>query len=107
MDDQIWFIVISALFVILGVVFFWLGLSIWKKQKTELIISHHCDKVSERNKPAYCTLLGIGVFVIGIGFILSGICSTFMQSVFTFIPMTAGLAIGIMLLILAGIRYNH
>ena len=73
----------------------------------ELVIRYHCDKVSEKNKPAYCALAGIGVFVIGIGFVLSGICSAFMQSVLVFIPMTAGLAAGIVLLILAGIRYNH
>ena len=107
MDDIIWFIVISALFVILGFVFVWLGLAIWKKQKMELIIRYHCDKVNEENKPAYCALSGIGVFVIGIGFILSGICSAFLQSILTFIPLTVGLVAGIVLLILAGIRYNQ
>ena len=107
MDDLVWFIVVSALFVILGFVFVRLGLAIWKKQKMELIIRHHCDRVNEVNKPAYCVLSGIGVFVIGIGFILSGICSALMQSVLTLIPMAAGLAAGTALLILAGIRYNR
>lgn len=107
MDDIIWFIVISALFVLLGFIFLRFGLAIWKKQKMELIIRHHCDKVSNENKPVYCTLSGIGVFVIGIGFIVSGICSSFMRSVFAFIPMAAGLIAGIVLLMLAGIRYNH
>ena len=107
MDDIIWFILISALFVLLGFIFIRFGLAIWKKQKMELIICHHCDKVSKENQPAYCTLSGIGVFVIGIGFMLSGICSAFIHSVFAYIPMTAGLVIGIVLLMLAGIRYNH
>ena len=107
MDDTVWFVAISALFVLLGIVFIWLGLAIWKKQKMDLIIRHHCDKVSEENKPAYCILAGIGVFVIGIGFILSGICTVLTHSLLTFIPMAAGLAAGIALLILAGRRYNH
>ena len=107
MDDTIWFIAISALFVLMGIVFIRLGLAIWKKQKMDLIIRHHCDKVSEENKPAYCTLAGIGVFVIGIGFILSGICAVLTHSLLTFIPMAAGLTVGIVLLILAGRRYNH
>ena len=107
MDDTIWFIAISALFVLMGIVFIRLGLAIWKKQKMDLIIRHHCDKVSEENKPAYCMLAGIGVFVIGIGFILSGICAVLTHSLLTFIPMAAGLAAGIALLILAGRRYNN
>ena len=107
MDDTIWFIAVSVLFAVLGIVFIRLGLAIWKKQEMELIIRHHCDKVSEENKPAYCRLAGIGVFVIGIGFILSGICAVLTHSLFTFIPMAAGLAAGIALLLLAGKRYNH
>ena len=107
MNDTVWFVAISVLFVMLGIVFIRLGLAIWKKQKMDLIIRHHCDKVSEENKPAYCTLAGIGVFVIGIGFILSGICTVLTHSLFVFIPMAAGLAAGLALLILAGRRYNH
>ncbi len=107
MDDIIWFIAIGALFVLLGIVFVRLGLAIWKKQKMELIIRHHCSRVSGENRPAYCTLAGIGVFVIGIGFVLSGICTAFAQSPVVFVPMAAGLAAGIALLALAGIRYNR
>ena len=107
MDDTIWFIAVSVLFAVLGIVFIRLGLAIWKKQKMDLIIRHHCDRVSAENRPAYCRLAGIGVFVIGIGFILSGICTVLTHSLFTFIPMAAGLAAGIALLFLAGSRYNH
>ena len=107
MGDYIWFIVIGVLFILLGFVFIGLGLSIWKKQNMNLIIHHHCDKVSDENKKAYCACFGAGVLIIGIGFLLFGICSILLQSVLAFIPMTAGLVVGIMLLILAGIRYNH
>ena len=107
MEDLVWFVAVSALLVLLGIVFIRLGLAIWKKQKMELIIRHHCDRVSEENKPAYCTLSGIGVFTAGAGFVLSGICTAFTQSVLIFIPMAAGLAAGILLLVLAGVRYNH
>ena len=73
MSDTIWFIIIGILFAALGVLFIWLGWQIWKKRKINLIISYHCDKVSEENKPAYCSLAGIGVFLMGIGFAFSGI----------------------------------
>lgn len=65
MNDSVWFLVIGVLFLLLGIVFVGLGLAIWKKQKTDLMIHHHCDKVTEENKPAFCTLSGVGVFAIG------------------------------------------
>ena len=73
----------------------------------DLIISYHCDKVSEENKPAYCKRAGIGVFIIGIGLGLSGICTVVLQSVYAFIPMTVGVVLGTALLISAIVKYNH
>ena len=107
MSDLVWFIIIGALFVLLSLIFIRLGWQIWKKQKMDLIISYHCDKVSDGNKKAYCTLAGIGVFIMGTGFGLSGICAAFLRSVSIFIPMTVGLIAGLALLISAGIRYNR
>ena len=106
MSDYIWFIIVAVLFILLGLIFLVLGRQIWKKQKMNLIISYHCDKVSEENKQAYCTLSGVGVFTIGIGFVLSGICTVCLQNVYAFIPMAVGLVLGIALLIAAGIKYN-
>ena len=107
MSDLVWFIMIGILFGLLGLVFVILGWQIWKKQKMNLIISYHCDKVNEDNKRAYCTLSGIGVFLIGIGFLLSGICTVLIQSVLVFVPMIVGLVFGIALLASAGIKYNR
>ncbi len=107
MSDFIWFVVISVLFVLLGLVFIGLGWQIWKKQRTDLIISYHCDKVSEENKQAYCTLAGSGLLVMGIGFLLSGIVGVFVRSFLTFVPTIIGLIFGIALLILAILKFNH
>ncbi len=107
MNDYIWFILTGVLFALLGVLFAVLGWLIWKKQKMNLIIRYHCDKVREENKEAYCKLAGIGVLLMGLGFLLSGVFTVFFQSVFTFIPMAAGLVIGIALLISAVVKYNH
>ena len=107
MSDSVWFVFIGILFLLLSLVFIGLGLQIWKKQNMNLIISHHCDKVREENKKAYCALAGIGVFVMGVGFGLSGIGIVFLRSVSALIPMTVGLASGLALLIAAGVRYNH
>ena len=107
MSDFIWFVIIGVMFMLLSLVFIRLGWQIWKKQKMDLIINTHCDKVSEENKKAYCALAGIGVFVMGVGFGLSGICAVLLQSVYVFIPMTVGLVSGLALLISAGIKYNR
>ena len=107
MGDDIWFAAFGVLFALSGFVFFMLGWQIWKKQKMDLIIRDHCDKVSEENKQAYCTRAGIGILIIGAGFFLSAIWMAFDQSVLALIPMTAGLVYVITLLASAVIKYNR
>ena len=106
MSDLVWFIMIGILFGLLGLVFVILGWQIWKKQKMNLIISSHCDKVKDENKQSYCKLFGTGVFAIGIGFLVSGICIPFVQSVFSFIPMTVGLITGTVMIVSSVMKYN-
>ena len=107
MSDLTWFIIIGALFILLSVVFIVLGLLIWIKQKINLIVSYHCDKVSEENKKSYCSLFGFGVFIIGIGFAITGILSVILQSFFALIPMAVGLVLGIAFILGAIIKYNR
>ena len=107
MNDFVWFAVIGTLFVLLGFVFIGLGWQIWKKQKIDLIISYHCDKVSDDNKRAYCALSGTGVLIIGVGFLFTGICAAWLRSALVFVPMAVGLVAGIVLLASAGLKYNR
>ena len=107
MDDTIWFIMICVIFLLLGLLFAGLGLAIWKKQKTELIISYHMNKVSDGNRQAFCKLCGIGMLVSGIGFAVSGIWTVFTAELYSWIPMIAGLIAGILLLAVSVARYNR
>ena len=107
MSDFIWSVIIGVIFVILGLVFIWLGLVIWKKQRIGLIIKYHMDKVNDKNTHAYCTLFGIGIFVLGIGFAVSGICMTFTTDLLSWLPMGIGLVAGLLLVTISVIRYNH
>lgn len=107
MNDLVWFIIICIIFELLGILFIILGLQIWMKQKMNLIISHHCDKVSEADKKAYCTLFGVGILTMGIGFILSGVLSLIIQSLLALVPMAVGIVIGIASVISAVAKYNR
>ena len=107
MNDLVWFIIICIIFELLGILFIILGLQIWIKQKMNLIISHHCDKVSEADKKAYCTLFGVGILIMGIGFILSGVLSLIIQSLLALVPMAVGIVIGIASVISAIAKYNR
>ena len=107
MNDLVWFIIICIIFELLGILFIILGLQIWIKQKMNLIISHHCDKVSEADKKAYCTLFGVGILIMGIGFILSGVLSLIIQSLLALVPMAVGIVIGIASVISAVAKYNR
>ena len=107
MSDLTWFIIIGALFMLLGIVFIVLGIMIGIRQKINLIISYHCDKVSEENKKAYCNIFGLGMFFIGMGFAVTGILSVILQSLFALIPMAVGLVLGIAFILGAIIKYNR
>ena len=107
MQDYVWFIVIGVLFALIGILFAVLGWQIWKKQRMDLIIQYHCSKVQEADKRSFCALSGLGILVIGIGFLLSGLCTVFLRSALVFVPMTVGLIAGIILLASAIGKYNR
>ena len=107
MSDLTWFSIIGVLCGLLGSAFVGLGIMIGSRQKMGLIISYHCDKVSEENKKAYCNIFGLGMFFIGMGFAVTGILSVILQSLFALIPMAVGLVLGIAFILGAIIKYNR
>lgn len=89
-----------------GIVLTYLGFLVWKKQKISLFHSYHYDKVSEKDKPAFCTVSGLGILCIGVGILLSCILLCLTNSVWSFLAFAAGFAVGLALLIYAGSKYN-
>lgn len=92
---------------IIGIVLISLGYLLWKKERISLLHSYHYDKVSEENKKTFCTISGIGIIIIGIGFLLTGFAMDIIEYAWSMLPFTVGFVIGLAMLIYAGLRYNH
>ena len=92
---------------LIGIVFVVLGYLLWKKEQISLLHGYHYDKVSETDRKPFCTISGIGVLLIGIGFLITSIAVSITDSVWSFIPLAIGFFVGLALLIYAGVRYNH
>ncbi|MBR4873691.1 MAG: DUF3784 domain-containing protein [Clostridia bacterium] len=95
--------------VILGLTalaFLGVGYLILKKERVDLLHSHHRDKVAEADRAAFCSMAGLGVCLIGIGCAATAVILGFTQSALSFVAFAAGLAVGLCLLIGAEKRYN-
>ncbi len=106
MNDTVWYVIICVLFVLLGMIFLYLGNQIGKKQRKDIIISYHSDKVSKEDWEAYCKLFASGMYAMTAGFFLGALC-LFFRSFVIFVPMIAGLVSGIIIIICAIRKYNR
>lgn len=90
-----------------GIIFIVLGYLIWKKEKITLFNDYHVDKISDEDKKAFCRLSGIGILVSGAGLLITAIILAITDSALSFIVFAVGFVIGIVMLIMAEIKYNH
>ncbi|MDL2250931.1 DUF3784 domain-containing protein, partial [Lachnospiraceae bacterium OttesenSCG-928-J05] len=72
--EDIFFAIIMG---VVALIFIVLGYLLWVKQKISILHDYHYTKVKENDKRAYTRVMGIGMIVIGIGCLLSGIYSLF------------------------------
>lgn len=96
----------SIIVGIVGIVFVTLGYLIWKKEKITLLHDYHYDKVLEEDKKAFCTLSGVGVFLIGCGLFITAVIIGITDSAWSFVAFGIGFVVGLAFLIFAGIKYN-
>ena len=96
-------IVLCAVGIALAVI----GLLIWKKEMISLLHSYHYDKVSKKNKKAFCTLSGIGLLLLGSSLLICAVFFAVTESVLSFTAVALGLAAGLSLLVIAVKRYNQ
>lgn len=89
-----------------GIIMIVLGYMIWKEEKISLLQDYHYDKVSEKNKKAFCAISGIGVIIVGIGLIITALVLSFTETLMSFIPFVIGFVIGLGLIVFAKSKYN-
>lgn len=95
-------IIVSVVGIVLAV----LGTLIWKKEMISLLHSYHYDKVSSDDKTAFCRMSGIGVLLMGISMIISGVLAAITNSGYSFIIFAICFIAGLVMLITAGAKYN-
>ncbi len=103
MEDILFLIIMGGI----GLLFVYLGLLLWIKEKINIMHDYHYTKVDETDKKAYTRIMGIAMIVIGIGSLLSGMASLFIGCVKSGIVFGVSFAIGILMMLYGQIKYNH
>ena len=82
-----------------------LGFLIWKKQKLSLLHDYHYQNVKKEDVYAYTRQIGAGMIVLGAGIAAAGIIELASSS-FWWIPLAAGIVIGLLVMYRAQKKYN-
>lgn len=92
---------------IVGIILVVLGYLLWVKKKISLLHDYHYDKVAEEDKDTFCTISGRGIFIIGLGLLVTAVIIGITNSPLSFIAMAVGFVVGLVFLIYAGLKYNR
>lgn len=92
---------------VLGLVFILLGYLVWVKEKITLFHDYHTDRVSPGDRKAFCRLSGIGLIVTGVSLVITAVLLALTDSAKSFLAFAVGFAVGLGLIITAGIKYNR
>lgn len=64
-------------------------------------------KVTKENQKAYCMLVGLGTFIVGVGLITAGIVQALIGTEPSAVIMVGGILIGLTLILIAQFKYNR
>jgi len=99
--------VVAVMMFLVGILFLWLGILIWKKEMMTLLHDYHRDRISPEDKKTFCTLSGWGMILIGTGLILTGTVFLVSNSLWSFLAFGISAFFGIGLLWYAVAKYNR
>ena len=90
---------------VVGAAIIVLGIIIWAKHKVSLIHEYQYQNVKEEDIPAYTRHIGIGLIIMGVGICATGALNMF-SSPLWWIPLAAGILVGIIIMSVAQKKYN-
>ena len=82
-----------------------IGLLLWKRRKLSPLHDYHYKNVKQEDIPAYARGMGIGLVIIGAGIGATGLLQL-ANTPLWWIPLAAGLLIGLTVLFKAQKKYN-
>lgn len=88
-----------------GILCIVMGLLLRVKQKISLLHDYHYKNVKKEDIPAYTKKMGIGLIIIGVGVLITGIINLFQKSLW-WLPMVIGFVAGISIMGKAQKKYN-
>lgn len=91
----------------LGLIFIYLGLIIWKKEKISIIHSYHYKKVKECDRKAYTEMMGKGILIMGIGMLFTGIVDYITKTTNGWFLFAAFSIVGVLIMLRAQKKYNN
>ena len=92
---------------LIGILLIVAGVLIWKKERIDLFQQYHAEGIVPEDRKAFCTLSGIGILVMGSGLAATAVIFGMTGSTLSFLLFAAGTAAGLVMLVLAGIRYHR
>ena len=95
----------SIVTVIIGIICIYLGLK-HRKGDVSMLHSYHKKRVAEEDKVPFGKMVGLGVIIVGVGLILSGVLHYFAYTLLANIALIAALIIGLGISFGAMIKYN-
>ncbi|MEK6263241.1 MAG: DUF3784 domain-containing protein [Clostridium sp.] len=92
--------------ILLGLIFIFIGLRIWKKEQITLIHDYHYTRVAEKDKKSYIEKMGKACIIMGIGFILMGIFDFISKTAYGWICFGIFIVWGLIMIFTAQKKYN-
>ncbi len=99
-------IIVFAFCELVGLYLIVIGSLIWLKGKIKFINKNNYARVKEQDKPAYCKGVGQGNAVAGLGTMLLGGSSYYLDSTIGLIASLVIIGLGFYIIIKTQIKYN-
>ena len=84
-----------------------LGYQLFFKEKITLLNSSYYSNISENDRKSFCRMTGIGLFLVGLGFLVSDIVLLITFSLWSLFVLAIGIFMGVILLIYAKRKYSR